>query len=199
MDNATTGLNVLFQRGVGPSHILLLQEIRVHNSPVHGAQPIAHQKELHLCWQTRSGARQRETESLPRKLCFAHESTNINGKCSCQTLCSSMSNGLHINHLMSSYVLLQKSSHLCSAPSIFQSLTPVISLFSCPLLGLSTFLTSPLHGHHPLCDLLCLHQRRSEDKGSFSCMKQPPQSPSATGQFIFCLWESSRWQAGNNS
>lgn len=64
MDNATTGLNVLFQRGVGPSHILLLQEIRVHNSPVHGAQPIAYQKELHLCWQTRSGARQQETERV---------------------------------------------------------------------------------------------------------------------------------------
>lgn len=90
-------------------------------------------------------------KSLPRKSCLAHESTHINGKYSCQTLCSSMSNGLHINHLMSSYVLLQKSFHICSAPNIFQSLTPVTSLFSCPLLGLHILLTSPLHGHHPVC------------------------------------------------
>ena len=33
MNNAIAGLSVLVQRGVGPSHILLLQEIRGHNSP----------------------------------------------------------------------------------------------------------------------------------------------------------------------
>lgn len=33
MNNAIAGLSVLFQRGAGPSHILLLQEIRAHNSP----------------------------------------------------------------------------------------------------------------------------------------------------------------------
>lgn len=40
---------------------------------------------------------------------------------------------------------------LCSAPNTLQSLTPVITLFFCPLLGLPTFLTSPLNGHHLVC------------------------------------------------
>lgn len=48
MNNATAGLGVLFQRGVGPSHILLLQEIRAHNSSEQscGAQPLAHHQEF---------------------------------------------------------------------------------------------------------------------------------------------------------
>jgi len=33
MNNTIAGFSVLFQRGAGPSHILLLQEIKAHNSP----------------------------------------------------------------------------------------------------------------------------------------------------------------------
>lgn len=111
-NNEISGLCVLFQRGARPPHILLLQQIRAHNSP----QPLPHGPE-HTTGSSTFAAGpgqgpgyRKQNESLPRKSCIARESPDINGKCSCQTLYSSKlcTRAMAcINHLMSSWASFQ--------------------------------------------------------------------------------------------
>lgn len=165
---------MLFQRGAGPSHILLLQEIRVHNSLVHGAQPIAHQKNFTFADRPGQGpGNGKLKESLPRKLCIAHESTDINGKYSCQTLRSSMSNGLHINHLMSSYVPLQKSSPSMFCPHFSKPYPSYL------LVLLSTFGSTHIPKLTPPWTSPCLHSTEGgqETKDLLLHETQSPHNP----------------------
>lgn len=62
-----------------------------------------------------------------------------------------MSNGLHINHLMSSYAPLLKSSPSMFCPQYFSKPYHSYLLVLLSTLGGPTFLTSPLHGNHLVC------------------------------------------------
>lgn len=120
MNNAIAGLSVPFQRGVGPSHILLLQEIRAHNSPEPwctapstppGASPL-------LTDWVRGQATGNKKSLFPESpaLLMNHliEMANADAK-----HCAAPRVMAYINYLMSSYAHLQMFSSPMFCPQLF--------------------------------------------------------------------------------
>lgn len=198
MDNAITGLSVLFQRGVGPSHILLLQEIRVHNSPVRGAQPIGHQKELHLCWQTRSGARQQEAKRVSsQKVVYCSWINRYQWQVQLPNIVQLHEQWLTHKPFNEFICTLAEIFPFYVLPPIFFKTLPQLSPCSPVHFGWTHIpnLTPPWKSPC-LCSTKGGQEKRDHRPAWNS---EPPQSPSAMEQFSFCLWESSRCQAGSNS
>lgn len=99
-----------------------------------------------------------------QKLCIAHVSPDINGKHCCQTLYSSLSNGLHrmFNEFIS--IIADISLFHVLPSTLCKDLTPLIS---CLLVYFGVYHPHPLHGHCPGH----APPRRQRDKGLSVCLK----------------------------
>lgn len=143
---------MLFQRGIGPSHILLLQEIRAHNSPEPwctapstppGTSPL-------LMERVRGQATGNKKSLFPesRALLVNHLIPMANAAAK---HCAAPR--AYINHLMSSYAPLQIFSFSMFYPQPFAKPYPSYFLALQSTFG-STHIPNltPSYGHHLGCD-----------------------------------------------